>query len=118
MSLVEAGVTLGGTLTQTTNTSGLATFGDLKITKAGTYHLVAAVGGVTVVSSPFNITPGSAISITAVSGGGQSAGAGSAYASPLIALVQDAFNNPIQNASVTFAAPQVDPRSFSTARLR
>jgi adhesin/invasin len=68
MSLEEAGVTLGGTLMQTTNAMGIAAFGDLKITKAGTYHLLAAAGGQTVVSSPFNITAGSAISITAVSG--------------------------------------------------
>jgi adhesin/invasin len=108
VELAETGVPLGGTLTQTTNASGIATFGDLKITSPGTYHLdVEPTGGVgpSTISNAFNITAGSAVSITALSGGGQTATVGSAYAAPLKALVEDTFMNPVQGASVTFAAP-------------
>jgi adhesin/invasin len=105
VSLQGGTAQLIGTLTQPTNSSGVATFGDLKINTAGTYQLQATGGSLTTTSTPFTIAAGSAISITAASGGGQSAGAGAAYASPLRALVHDAFNNPIQGVSVTFTAP-------------
>jgi adhesin/invasin len=106
--LLDTGVPLGGTPTQITNASGIATFDDLKITKPGTYSLDAeptdGVGPFTL-SVPFNIAAGSAVSITALSGFGQTATVGSAYSSPLVALVEDAFMNPVQGAQLTFAAP-------------
>jgi adhesin/invasin len=96
---------LMGTLTQPTDMSGVATFNDLKINSPGMYTVQATGGGLTTTSSPFNITAGSAVSITAISGFGQTATVGSAYASPLVALVEDAFMNPVPGAQVTFTAP-------------
>jgi adhesin/invasin len=109
MGLLEAG-TLQGTLTQMTGASGIATFGDLRITKAGTYHLNANGGSLTAVSNAFVISAATASTIISVyDGDGQSAPVGGVYASPLKALVQDAYLNPIQGASVTFTAPGTGP---------
>ena len=47
--------TLNGTLTATTNASGLATFSGLSDSTAGTYSLTAAAGTVTALSSSFTI---------------------------------------------------------------
>ncbi len=107
MSVQGGAPPLQGTLARTTDSLGMATFNDLKITKAGTYRLQATGGGLTATSGNFVIRAGSTISITPVigGGGGQSATAGTAYASPLRAVVQDNFNNPVQGASVTFTAP-------------
>jgi adhesin/invasin len=93
--------------TATTGSTGVASFPSLVIQKVGTYQLQATAGsgGLTTLSASFNITAGSASSITAVSGGSQTAGVGTTYASSLKALVQDGFLNPIPGVSVTFAAP-------------
>lgn len=51
------GGTLSGTLTQTTNASGFATFGGLSIDKVGDgYVIQAAVPGLTILSPAFNVT--------------------------------------------------------------
>jgi adhesin/invasin len=106
MSLQETGVTLGGTLTQNTNAGGIATFGDLKITQAGTYHLQATTGSMTALSTSFNVgATRNGVLITVYDGDGQSASVGTTYGAPLKALVQDQFNNIISGAAVTFSAP-------------
>src|SRR5262249_30278050 len=43
------------------------------------------------------------------SGGSQSAVDGTAFVSPLKALVKDAYGNPVPGAMVTFTAPSVEP---------
>ncbi|MGH7227500.1 MAG: SBBP repeat-containing protein, partial [Gemmataceae bacterium] len=48
---------------------------------------------------------GSAAAISAVSGGGQSATIGAAFANPLVVNVTDASNHPVSGATVTFTAP-------------
>ena len=50
----------------------------------------------------FIITPAT---ITATSGGGQSAPVNTTFANPLVATVTDSSGNPIPNVTVTFAAP-------------
>ncbi len=106
VALEEATATLGGTLSATTNAGGLATFADLSITTAGTYHLDVATGGISALSNSFQITPAaSAVVILAFEGDGQSAAVGANYAGPLKARVEDLFRNPVVGASVTFAAP-------------
>lgn len=98
-------MTLNGTVSQPTNASGVATFSDLKITTAGSYVLKATGASLTATSNSFKITAGPAINITPLSGGGQTAAAGAAYASPLKASVDDAYGNPIAGVPVTFTAP-------------
>ena len=104
--------------TATTDTTGIATFLDLAIQQAGTYQLQASGGGLPSVSSAsFTISPalgaGAALSITPLSGGGQTTVVGATYSSPLKALLQDAFMNPIPGAAVTFAAPPPGGASVS-----
>jgi adhesin/invasin len=101
---------LGGTTTVTTDSTGLATYSDLKITVAGTYKLRVAAGSVSALSTSFNITPStSGQTITAVDGSGQSAPVNTAFGGPLRALVQDSFNNPVAGVTVTFTPPATGP---------
>ena len=53
----------------------------------------------------FTVVAGTATTIAIVSGSGQSASTGSAFANPLVALVTDANGNPVSGVPVTFAAP-------------
>ena len=71
---------------------------------AGGYSVTAAVGGK---SAGFALTnqPGPVAAVAVSSGSGQSAGAGTAYAHPLVAMVTDAYGNAVPNAPVTFTAP-------------
>ncbi len=102
---VSGGKAVTGAMANT-DATGIATFSGLSIQQAGTYQLQASGGGLTSMpSASFTITAGAALSITPLSGGGQTAGVGTPYPSPLTALVQDGFMNPIPAASVTFAAP-------------
>lgn len=97
--------TLEGTVTGTTDTTGTATFNDLRITATGTYQLEAVSGALSVLSNSFQIAPAAAANITVFDGNGQAAAVGTAYGSPLRVSVVDVFNNPIANAPVTFTAP-------------
>jgi adhesin/invasin len=97
--------TLQGTTTVATNSTGLATFSDLRINTTGTYQLKATAGSVSQLSNAFDITAAASRTITVVSGSGQSATVSTAYASPLKAAVEDSFGNPVVGASVTFTAP-------------
>jgi hypothetical protein len=98
--------TLSGTATENA-VSGVATFSNLSINKTGTgYTLTASSSPLTgATSSTFNIVTGSPASITVVSGSGQSATQGAAFANSLVALVTDASGNPVDDATVTFTAP-------------
>ena len=97
---------LGGTTTVATNATGLATFGDLKITAAGSYTLQASTVGLSATSIGFSITPAtSGQTITVAGGSNQSAQVNTAYGAPLRAFVQDSFNNPVVGVAVTFTPP-------------
>jgi hypothetical protein len=50
-------------------------------------------------------TAGTAATLTATSGGGQSAQISTAFALPLVATVTDSHSNPVSGVSVTFTAP-------------
>jgi adhesin/invasin len=98
--------TLSGTVTQTTNSAGLASFADLSTTQPGTYQLLASAGSYsTAQSNPFTITAGSAASIATAGGTPQTATISTAFANPLAVVVRDASGNPVPGATVTFAAP-------------
>ena len=98
-----------GTLTENVS-SGVATFPNLVVHTAGSYTLTATPSGITGVtavnSSAFTVSANTATAAISVSSGSsQSATVATAFASPLTALVQDTYNNPISGVSVTFAAP-------------
>src|SRR5207249_4791785 len=51
---------------QTTDATGIATFGNLIINLAGSENLTASLGAVSIVSNPFNITAGAVATLTFV----------------------------------------------------
>lgn len=101
------GTFAGGANTAITNALGVATSAVVTANNtAGTYAMVASVTGV-VVPASFALTnsSGPAASITATSGGGQSAIINAAFAARLVATVRDAGGNPVNGATVTFTPP-------------
>jgi len=96
------GATLGGTLTRNA-VAGVATFDNLSINKSGAaYTLTAAATGLTsATSAAFNVAPGAATVIAVLSGGGQTAAAGSTV--PVVLQVRDALGNGISGVTLTFA---------------
>jgi hypothetical protein len=92
--------------TEVTNASGVATsktFG--ANSTAGSYNVVASSTGLTSVNFAETNTAGAAKTLTATSGGGQSATISTAFTNPLVATVTDAHSNPVSGVSVTFTAP-------------
>lgn len=108
-SLTESGA-LPASVTFSDNGNGTATisYNGTAIT-AGNYPIVVkATNGVPPDASQnftLSVIAGSPASIIVFSGSGQSTTVGMAFANPLVAKVQDAFNNPVGGASVVFAAP-------------
>jgi len=101
---------LTGTVTATTNASGDASFGDLRINKAGAYQLTAISSGISASSTPFQVTAATAaLTISVHEGNGQIALAGATYGGPLKARVLDLFGNPLPGIAVTFTAPASGP---------
>ena len=106
LSLSGSTAMLGGALTAITGANGQATFGDLSITAAGSYRLMAVSGSITAVSNVFVISATqSSVLITVFDGDGQSAAVGSAYGAPLRAMVTDLYGNVLAGVAVTFAPP-------------
>lgn len=103
LAVTTAGVSLGGTTTVAA-AQGIASFGDLTVTKAGTgYTLLATAGTLrSATSSAFSVFSAAAATIAAVAGDGQTAPAGTAVATPPSVLVTDAFGNPVAGVQVTF----------------
>jgi hypothetical protein len=104
-AIASGGGTLGGTLTATTNASGVATFTDLAITgTAGDRTLQFTAPGLTpVTSGTIAITAGSAAQIVIQAGNNQTATVGSAVSLAPSVIVRDANENPVSGVSVTFA---------------
>jgi hypothetical protein len=97
--------TLGGTLTASP-VSGVATFSNLTLNKAGTgYTLTASSNPVLTgaTSTGFNVTAGAATTLTIAAGQSQTATVGTAVAIDPSVLVTDANGNPKSGVSVTFA---------------
>src|SRR5256886_8157594 len=114
VTAATAGITLaigtnpsGGALTVTPRNavSGVATFDDASIDKAGTgYTLVASSGGLhPATSAQFNVSAAAATSIAASAGNNQTATVGTAVATPPAVIVPDQFNNPVAGGPATLA---------------
>ena len=92
--------------TEMTNSSGVATsqvFG--ANSTAGSYNVVASSGALTPVNFAETNTAGTPATLTATSGGGQSAQISTAFTLPLVATVTDGHGNTVSGVSVTFTAP-------------
>jgi len=79
------------------------------IDKGGIYTLTATDGSLTpATSGSLTISAGAAATVSVVSGSTQSATVAAAFSNPLVALVAlvtDAYANPVSGATVTFTAP-------------
>ena len=97
------------TTTAVTGSDGIATSSTVHAnTASGTFYAQASVAGI---ASPglFTLTntPGAPVAISVYQGTPQYTVVSSSFATPLMALVKDSYNNPVPNASVTFLAPTV-----------
>ncbi len=89
-----------------TDANGVAQVTTTANTIAGTYQVTATVSGIpTPISFTLVNQPGAAAAAGNLSGSGQGAVAGTAFAAPLGLQVFDAFGNGVPNVAVTFAAP-------------
>ena len=105
-AITQQSLSLGGTTSQPTDTTGLATFTGISQSQAGTYTLLAQAPGVTsVTSSRFTVAAGQAAIIHATGGTPQSTVIGTAFTVPLQALVTDSASNPVSGVTVTFTVP-------------
>ena len=97
----------GGVATATTNSSGLASILVKANTHAGAYTVSASTALSGANTGDFALTneAGAASKVVAISGGSQHAVVGAAFASPLVAEVEDAFGNAVSGTNVTFSAP-------------
>ena len=102
---LQGGGTLGGTVTATTNGSGLATFTNLSITGlVGARTLQFTSGSLSpVTSGTITLAAGAATQILVNAGNGQSATVNTAVLTPPSVVVRDVSGNPVSGVSVTFA---------------
>jgi len=101
----SAGASLAGTTTVSAS-RGVATFGDLQISKAGTgYTLRASAPGLAITTSTaFDITaaPGVATTILPLAGENQSGTVGQPVAISPAVRVTDGLNSPVANVTISF----------------
>jgi len=103
-AVAPAGAATLGALSVPTDASGQAQVTVVAGHTAQAFTVVASVTGVTQTTT-FNLTAtaGAPALIEKVSGDTQNAAAGTALANPIIVKVSDQYNNPVQNALVTFS---------------
>ncbi|HET6916197.1 MAG TPA: IPT/TIG domain-containing protein [Acidimicrobiales bacterium] len=101
-----------GTLTEVTNASGVATFGDLVVDHAGSgYTITAADGAASATSTAFSVTAAASGPLSVSFSGEPSNSVAGQVISPAVGVtVVDAFNNPVAGQSVT-----VSPSGFAFA---
>jgi len=98
--------TLGGTLTATTNPSGVATFTDLTITgTAGDRTLSFSASGISsATSTTVTITAAAATQLSVTTEPSSSAQSGVAFAQQPVVQLRDPSGNPVSEAGVTVGA--------------
>ncbi len=105
-SISSGGGTLGGTVTATTNGSGVATFTNLSIT--GTVGdrtlLFTAPAFTSITSGTITITAGTATQLTITTQPSASAQSGVTFAQQPIIQLRDASSNPVSQAGVVITA--------------
>jgi hypothetical protein len=91
----------------TTGSGGQASVTAQANTVAGSYTVTVTTSIPGIVPAGFTLTntPGDPASVTVVSGSDQSATVATNFTRSLVAVVEDKYNNPIPNLTVTFTAP-------------
>ena len=92
LSLASGTAPLNGTLTRTTDASGVATFNDLNLTVVGAKQLLAAAGSLTSTSASFTISAAAAAALT-FSTQPADVAVKKPITPPVVVQVQDAFGN-------------------------
>ncbi|NBC25951.1 MAG: hypothetical protein GVY08_03750 [Bacteroidetes bacterium] len=103
---LQGGSFNSGTTTQTTNSSGIASFSDLVINAAGSYSLefdVLATGVPSQTSTSFDVTAADANSVAIESGNNQSASVSEQLSSDFVVNVTDTFGNEVSGETVSFS---------------
>ena len=92
--------------TPTHLTSGVASFGgcSYRVASSTAFTLTATAGSNTATANT-TVSAGTANSTSAFSGSSQTTSIDAPFASPLVALVTDAWGNPVSGVAVTFAGP-------------
>src|SRR5205807_1202178 len=104
--MASGGGTLGGTLTATTNGSGVASFTNLAITgAAGDRTLTFSATGLTsATSGTITITAGAATQLSLTTQPSSAAQSGVAFAQQPVIQLRDASGNPVSQSGVTVTA--------------
>ena len=96
----------GGVLSAVTGLDGVATSAGVSAnTVAGSYVVTASAPGLGTLNFNLTNTAGAAAAMNVVSGSGQSAKLGVAFANPLKVAVVDTYGNAVAGTTVTFAVP-------------
>src|SRR5205085_1547392 len=105
-AIATGGGTLGGTLTATTNASGVATFTNLSITgTAGPRTLTFTSGSLTAAtSSTITVGAGAATQLSITTQPSAAAQSGVAFGQQPVIQLQDASTNPVSQAGVVVTA--------------
>ncbi|MGA2246907.1 MAG: hypothetical protein ABSH48_18085 [Verrucomicrobiota bacterium] len=107
VSLAGGSGTLSGTLTQFTDTTGRAMFGDLSVNLSGLKTLLAAapIAGLSpATTAAFTISPSAAAMLALSTPIASPQGNGYAFSPPPVVQVTDAFGNVVPGASATITA--------------
>ena len=99
--------TFSTSATAVTGSNGQATSNTYtaNTTPGGPYNVVASATGASSVNFSETNLVGAAHTVTATSGGGQSATVGVAFTNKLVATVTDQYGNPVSGVTVTFTPP-------------
>jgi hypothetical protein len=97
-----------------TGTDGRASVDATASIASGSYDVTASAAGMSTTFPLFN-EAGAAASISVVSGSGQSATVDAGFGAPLVAMVHDAYGNPVPGVTVTFTAPVTGPTAALSA---
>jgi hypothetical protein len=82
---------------------GIASFGAMRITVAGTYAITASGGGVSATGAPFIVSPGPASILAVVGGDNQTGRPSQALFQPIVVKTSDGFGNAVGGVTVNFA---------------
>jgi hypothetical protein len=104
LSFLFNGKSIGTSVTVTTDASGHASSGSVQVGIPGNYIVTASASGLATVDFSITNVIGPPNSVN-ISGNNQQAKPGTAFASPLSALVSDINGTPIAGAQVVFTSP-------------
>ena len=107
VALTSGSGTLSGTLTQTANASGVATFNNLSINLTGDKQLTATSGGQSGCSSLFHVNPAAANKLVIAQQPSATATAGVVFAQQPVIRIEDVYGNLRTNDTLVINAARL-----------